>query len=252
MIPLHRLVAVELLKLRRTLALFVALVLPGVIALLYALMIVQRGRNFAGAPEVAWNGLFQANLSGWTMLGLTLFVALESALVVGVEHQHGGWKRLFAAPIDALRLFTAKTLVVYALVVASLVSLWVWTLVFGNLVALLAPAGLMPFGAPDAANAMLLAKVAAACPLIVAIHVAIAARWPAIAVSLGSGIAAMIGLVIAASSKWMKFYPWFFPLSAGQADTARALSSSQLGAAAFAAVLVVVLSARAWRARDVP
>ena len=35
MIPLHRLIAVELFKLRRTLALFVALVLPGVIALLF-------------------------------------------------------------------------------------------------------------------------------------------------------------------------------------------------------------------------
>jgi hypothetical protein len=90
MIPLHRLIAVELFKLRRTLALFVALVLPGVIALLYALMLAQRGKAFMGLPEQAWNALFQANLSGWVMLGLTLFVALEAALVVGVEHQHGG------------------------------------------------------------------------------------------------------------------------------------------------------------------
>lgn len=251
MISTCRLIAVELFKLRRTLALFVALVLPGVIALLYALMIVQRGKAFAGDPATAWNGLFQANLSGWTMLGLTLFVALEAALVVGVEHQHGGWKRLFAAPVDALRLFAAKSLVVFALVAASLASLWLWTLLFGNLVALLVP-DLMPVGAPDSTSLLLLAKVAAACPLIVAIHVAIAARWPAIAVSLGSGIVAMIGLVIAASSKWMKFYPWFFPLSAGQAEATRALAPVTYVLAAVAALAITLIAAQRWRGRDIP
>ncbi|HRG14775.1 MAG TPA: ABC transporter permease [Pseudomonadota bacterium] len=252
MIPLHRLIAVELFKLRRTLALFVALVLPGVIALLYALMLAQRGKAFMGLPEQAWNALFQANLSGWVMLGLTLFVALEAALVVGVEHQHGGWKRLFAAPIDATRLFAAKTLVVFGLVLVSLASLWFWTVVFGNFVALAMPELAMPFGAPDAGSLILLAKVAAASTLIVALHVAIAARWPAIAVSLGSGIVAMIGLVIAASSKWMKFYPWFFPLSAAQADSTRALAAPVYAIAALVALVVVIVAARSWRSRDVP
>ena len=252
MISLTRLVAVELFKLRRTLALFVALVLPGVIALLYALMLVQRGKAFIGAPEHAWNGLLQANLSGWSTLGLTLFIALEAALVVGIEHQHGGWKRLFAAPIDATRLFAAKTLVVFGLVIASLASLWLWTVVFGNLVALAMPALAMPFGTPDAGSVLLLAKVAAASVLAVALHVAIAARWPAIAVSLGSGIVAMIGLVIAASSKWMTFYPWFFPLAAAQTEPARALATPIYAVAAAAAVVVVVFAARRWRARDVP
>lgn len=252
MIPLHRLIAVELFKLRRTLALFVALVLPGVIALLYALMIVQRGKALVGEPAQAWTGLFQANLSGWTMLGLTLFVALEAALVVGVEHQHGGWKRMFALPVGATRLFFAKTLVVFALVAVSLIALWLWTVLFGNAVALLGPENLMPYGAPGLGSVVQIAHVASASVLIVAIHVAIAARWPAIAVSLGCGIGAMIGLVIAASSKWMKFYPWFFPLSAGQDNAERALAAPTYVVAAVLALIVVVVSARLWSARDVP
>lgn len=252
MIPLHRLIAVELFKLRRTLALFVALVLPGVIALLYALMLAQRGKAFMGTPDQAWNGLFQANLSGWVMLGMTLFIALEAALVVGIEHQHGGWKRLFAAPIDATRLFAAKTLVVFGLVLVSLASLWVWTVVFGNLVAMSVPKLAMPLGAPGLGSVLLLGKVAAACVLVVALHVAIAARWAAIAVSLGSGIVAMIGLVIAASSKWMKFYPWFFPLAAAQSEPDRALATPVYGIAVIAALLVMIVSARRWQARDVP
>lgn len=252
MIALHRLVTVELFKLRRTLALFVALVLPGVIALLYALMLAQRGKAFLGAPEHAWSALFQANLSGWVMLGLTLFIALEAALVVGIEHQHGGWKRLFAAPVDATRLFAAKTLVVFGLVLVSLLSLWFWTVVFGNVVAFALPALGMPLGAPDAGSLVLLAKVAAASALIVALHVAIAARWSAIAVSLGSGIVAMIGLVIATSSKWMKFYPWFFPLSAAQTDSTRALAAPVYAVAGLLAVVVVIVAAHGWRRRDVP
>ncbi len=252
MISLHRLIVVELFKLRRTLALFVAAVLPGVIALLYALMLAQRGKALMGTPEQAWSALFQASLSGWVMLGLTLFIALEAALVVGIEHHHGGWKRLFAAPIDATRLFAAKTLVVFALVLASLASLWVWTVVFGNIVALTVSELGMPFGMPGAGSALLLAKVAATSTLIVALHVAIAARWPAIAVSLGSGIVAMIGLVIAASSKWMKFYPWFFPLSAAQAESTCALATPVYAVAALLAVVVVIVAARSWRNRDVP
>ena len=110
----------------------------------------------------------------------------------------------------------------------------------------------MPIGAPDLQCTLLLAKVGAASILIVAIHVAIAARWPAIAVSLGSGIGAMIGLIIAASSKWMKFYPWFFPLSATQTDVQRALPAMTYGIAALLASLVVLLGAKRWERRDVP
>jgi len=117
---------------------------------------------------------------------------------------------------------------------------------------LLGPAGLMPVGAPGVDSILQLAKVAMASTLIVAIHVAIAAHWPAIAVSLGSGIVAMIGLIIAASSKWMKFYPWFFPLSAGQDDAQRALAAPTYAIAVLLALLVVIVSARLWQARDVP
>lgn len=252
MISLSRLIAVELFKLRRTLALFVALILPGVIALLYALMMVQRGKGIIGPPQQAWDALFHANLSGWTMLGLTLFVALEAALVVGIEHQHGGWKRLFAAPVDARRVLAAKAMVVFGLVLASLVALWTWTLVFGNIIAIAVPTLQFPPGAPGRDSLALLAKVAVASPLIVALHVAIATRWSSIAVSLGSGIVAMIGLVIAASSKWMRFYPWFFPVSAGQATAERQLPVATYGVAAVLAVFVVVVAARRWSRRDVP
>ena len=85
-----------------------------------------------------------------------------------------------------------------------------------------------------------------------ALHGAIAARWAAIAVSLGSGIVAMIGLVIAASSKWMKFYPWFFPLAAAQSEADRALATPVYAIGAVLAVVVVVAAARRWQARDVP
>lgn len=252
MIALHRLLAVELFKLRHTLALFVALVLPGVIALLYALMIVQRGKALTGGAGASWSNLIEVNLAGWTMLGMTLFIALESALVIGIEHQHGGWKRLFAAPLDATRLFLAKAIVVFALVVVSLAALWCWTVVFGNAVALLAPGDLLPVGAPGAHSMLLLARVACASLLAVAIHVAIAAYWPAIAVSLGSGIAAMIGLVIAASSKWMRFYPWFFPVAAAQTQPERMLSTTTCLVSAILAVLLLWLAARRWQRRDVP
>lgn len=252
MIPLHRLLVVELFKLRHTLALFVALVLPGVIALLYALMIVQRGKAITGSSGASWNNLIEVNLGAWTLLGMTLFIALESALVVGIEHHNGGWKRLFAAPLDAGRLFLAKAMVVFALVVVSLAALWCWTVVFGNAVALFAPGDLLAAGAPDAHSLLLLARVACASLLVVAIHVAIAAYWPAIAVSLGSGIVAMIGLVIAASSQWMRFYPWFFPVAAAQTQPERMLADTTYLVSAIFAALLLWLVALRWQRRDVP
>jgi hypothetical protein len=252
MIALHRLIRVELLKLRNTLALFVALVLPGVIAALFALMAADRGKPFTVTGSEAWLALFQTNAAGWTGLGLNLFVALEASLVVGIEHEHGGWKRLLALPLGIGRLLVAKSLIVLGLVAVSLVSLWCWTTLFGNALVLFVPKLGLQHGMPGLPAWQMMLTISIASSLIVVLHVAIATWFRSIAVSLGVAIGAMLGLVLAAGSKWMAWYPWFYPLRASQPNAVDALFQSELWLPLLVVPPILCLVILLWRRRDVP
>jgi hypothetical protein len=100
-----RAISAELLKLRRTLALRVAVGAPVLIVSMTFGMYVQRGA--APGPGVLV-GFAQLNLTLWTILVVPFYVALTAALLAGIEHHSDNWKHLFVMPIERRALFVAK------------------------------------------------------------------------------------------------------------------------------------------------
>lgn len=202
----------ELLKLKRTLALWVMILIPAAIELLQALIILQMGTD----PSTnGWDFLISNAFGFWVVLVLPLFVTLETALLGGLEHGPKMWKHLFALPVPRWTVFMAK-----ALVAALLAA--------GGLLALLAGIGLvgltlqipgLPAGIQWSLSATTWAHlggmaglVCALSLLMVAIHTYVSLRWASMSLSLGIGMVATVFSFVAVNVDMAaRLFPWSLP-----------------------------------------
>ena len=142
MIDLGRAVRAELLKLRRTLALWASLLVPfAVIAMTTALNLsCAPGTRFDPDQPNSWDSLMlDLVLFLWCLVGLPPFVALETALLAGLEHRENTWKHLFALPVPRWTIYVPKILVAVALVCVSSMVLAVGTGLEGLVLSKLRP-----------------------------------------------------------------------------------------------------------------
>lgn len=112
----------EILKLRRTLALWASLLVP--LLLIVMTTVLNLFRNVGGqfdpgaGPNVApWDAfMLDLVLFLWCLIGLPLFVSLETALLAAVEHRENTWKHLLALPIPWWTIYISKLFVAFGLV----------------------------------------------------------------------------------------------------------------------------------------
>lgn len=244
---LARALSAEMLKLKRTIALWMVLVAPLVVVLLQFLMMSQRPKFYAKVPD-AWPILHGGVYSLWAVGMLPLFVTLETALLAGIEHSQKSWKHLFALPVPRAVFYTAKLLVAAAIIAMSCAVLAAGTLAAGLILPKLMP--LSTFGPTPwlklltGAGSMFLASW-----LLIALHTWVSLRWPSFALASGVGMAATVGtLVIASSQQWWKFYPWALPLHATMGTQAAGLA---LMLGAFGGLVVAVIGCWDVTRRDV-
>src|SRR5215831_4472252 len=127
MIDLVRATRMEVLKLRRTLALWASLLVPLAVIAMTTAMNVSRamGTRFDPDQPNSWGSLMlDLVLFLWCLVWLPPFVALETALLAELEHRENVWKHLFAPPIPRWTIYVPKVLVAFVLVcVSSLVHI---------------------------------------------------------------------------------------------------------------------------------
>ena len=100
-------VSAELLKLKRTLALRLAVCAPLLIVLLQFGLYLARGRTMSHGMNPL-TGFVQGILTFWTILLLPFYVALVAALLASIEHQGDNWKHILTLPIPQLTIYGAK------------------------------------------------------------------------------------------------------------------------------------------------
>ena len=118
---LLRVLHAESLKMKRTIALKMVVLYPMVLVLLVLFMASQAphstiNRNGRGGE---WVSLARLNLRFWAFLMLPLYIALQTALVAGLDHSENQWKSLLARPVPRWTLYVAKLLVAVAMCAAS-------------------------------------------------------------------------------------------------------------------------------------
>ncbi len=224
----------ETLKLKRALALWVAVLAPLLIVLLQS-MYVLRVRKLRGD---LWQNLMQGTM-GWSILVLPLTAALLTALVNGIEHREGNWKKLYALPLPRWAVYGAKVTAAQLLLALSHGTLWCAMIAAGMLLhAALPQLAYGPVPLLPLLRRVALMHVAAGA--MIAIHVWVSARAKSFTVPLGLGIAVVAVSLAAARDSAMTFWPWMFAANASSPE--RWVWALSLGAAGG----IVVSALGAW------
>lgn len=210
--PLMTALGTEVLKLRRTLAVTLTVVVPLVAVLLQFFNMLQRSTYGIFETDDPWGVLAHNVLLVYGLLMLPLFITLQTALLAGMEHNARAWKRLFALPIPRGAIYIAKQIVTLALIGLSMAVLLALIPVAGSgLQAIDARFALsldtIPWGQilPSAAAAYLLSWT------LITLHSWIATRWPSFVAAATVGILATVAGALVWSSEYGVCYPWTIP-----------------------------------------
>jgi lantibiotic transport system permease protein len=216
---------VELLKLRRTLALWASLLIPlAVISMTTAVNLSRaRGTKFVLDQPNGWDSLMlDLTLILWCFVVLPLFVALETALLAGLEYRENTWKHLFALPIQRWTIYAAKLLVSYGLVCLSSLMLAVGTGLQGSILLTLRPDLGLTRPIPWDLILWRSFSFVPAVLLMVAVQTWVAIRWRSFTVGMGLGICSTaITIMLLRTLKnnmstpygphLASFFPWSLP-----------------------------------------
>lgn len=239
----------ELIKLRRTLALWAMLLAPLAIVALQVGILARLPGGADGAPVNGWAFLLRNSLGFWVLLMLPLFVAVATTLLAAVEHGPGMWTQHFALPAPRWHLLVAKLAVALLLVGGATALLLAGVGLAGAMVVALGLRPDLAWGAPEpgwdvAATAAALSWLLAG--MMVSIQTVISLRWANVLVPLGVGVVAtIVGFVAVNSPALAQLYPWALPF-AGFAHYAGEGSALALPLALSVGGSIVVTLVGAW------
>jgi hypothetical protein len=201
----------EMLKLRRTLALRLAIVMPVLVALMQFLVFMDRSTSMVFADETPWIALMQRTLVFWALLTLPLFATLETALLAGLEHNNGGWKYLFVLPISRGAVYAAKQIAGMALIGLSTVVLAVSIVLAGWGLRLLRPEMGFEDALPWVPFLVRCGIIYLSAWLLISLQTWVGLRWQSFVVAASAGIALTVAGMFIARADWGHFYPWALP-----------------------------------------
>lgn len=240
------LIGAEAIKLRRTAALWLAVLAP-VFAIVLELIIVL-GQHFPPTTDASafWRIPLQSGTAMWLGLCVPVFISFEAACLTSLEHSGKQWKQLFAFAIPRWSVFATKMLfcglLAWVGILAGMLGVAGDVLIYGAMNGLHVAAEIPWVGIFDTAG-----KACAASCLLIVIQTWISARFAGLASPVGIGLAALIvgGFVLLPLNKgiYSSWYPWTLPfrtLAANPGDL-----HSTLAPAVFGSVGGIVLGALA-------
>ncbi len=206
----------ELVKLKRTLALWVVLAVPLAVLGIIGANVVSRGPTTQLPRGNPWLALLDNFvLFVWCRLAFPLLVTLVAALLAGMEHADNHWPRLFALAIPRWSIYVGKLLAAAGLLILSSIVLGLGIGLLGLALNRTNPnlglVGPVPW-------AEIFRQVGAVCLgslLLLAVQTWLALRWRSFALAAGIGIAGtLVAVILALSSAGPtlgRVFPWAMP-----------------------------------------
>jgi lantibiotic transport system permease protein len=217
-ITVMRALHAEMLKMKGTLALKIVVLFPAVVVLLEFFAVSQApfaSINRWGISD-EWKALTVGILRPWGLLMMPLFLALESALVAGLDHSGNQWKSLLARPVPRWTPYIAKLVVVVSMTAASTVALVCGILLDAAILPHIQSEVVFGFPVPWAAIFRQSSEVFGLAFLALSIQHWVSLRWQSFSVAISIGIVGtVLGVAIASAAEqlgtWVLYFPWALP-----------------------------------------
>lgn len=208
----------ETLKMKRTIALKIVVLFPAVIVVLEFFAVSQAPFSSVNRMGISheWTALTLGVLRPWGLLMMPLFLALETALIAGLDHSGNQWKSLFTRPLPRWTTYMAKLVLVIAIAGASTVVLLCGILADGVILPHIQSEVVFGFPLPLAVMFQHCAQVFGLLFPALAIQHWLSLRWQSFSVAIGVGIVAtVLGVAIASAADqlgvWALYFPWALP-----------------------------------------
>jgi len=206
---LIRVVSAESLKLKRTLALRLAIIAPLFIVLLQFGVYLVRGEDAERAATNPAAGFARGIVTLWTLVFLPFWATLSAALCASLDHSDHHWDQLFALPLRRWPIYAAKWIIVFGLVVLSSICLPLFAVAAMEIlrqVRMSWRGGALPWGV--LLNGV--TRSCAACLVLISLQCWLSLRWRSFLFALGVGIAGIMSGIILFSAplKFLSLYPW--------------------------------------------
>jgi len=223
----------EAIKVRGTIALWLAVIVPLLAVVVFAVSLSSREASFG----MSWFQLKQTGLGLWFIFFMPVLIFFEAAFLASLEHEADQWKQLLTFPIARWIHFATK-MAVCALLLSASFGLFVMG--FTADLIIIGDRRNLPFGLPWRELLLTTGAAFLASLPLVAIHTWLSIRFAGIVRAIGVGAAALtLGLmligtrgtlhrVFEASVLW--WYPWTLPLRT--LDTRQGLSFTHLASTA--------------------
>jgi hypothetical protein len=209
MTELTRAVSAEFLKLKRTLALRLAVIAPLFIVLLQLGVYLARGEDVERAANSPVAGFARGILTLWTLVFLPFWATLAASLCASLDHSHNHWDQLFALPMHRWPIYAAKWITVFGLIALSSICLPLFALAA---IEVLKAVRVEWRTAPLPWQLLLsgVTRSCGACLLLISLQSWLSLRWHSFLVALGIGIAGIMSgiILISAPMRFLSFYPW--------------------------------------------
>jgi lantibiotic transport system permease protein len=230
----------EILKYRRTSALFLAVGIPFAINLLFLLAFFLNENLQKVSVEKRWDFFLSGLYGSWAQLFLPVGLGILAALALGLEHQENQWKQILALGVTRVQVYFAKWLAVMWLVLLGSITLGLGSLLVGGIIT-----GFQAMPWTRVLTSPLLMFLGSAG--IISVQVWLATRYKAFAVSTGVALfGAIAGGLISNSARFWYYFPWTYP--------AFGLDSSKntwaIGLSLAVAFVALVAATRDFQKRD--
>jgi hypothetical protein len=226
---------VEAIKLRRSLALLLAVAAPALIAVFVFFNLLR------GDKPLPWELVLQTSSAIWAFFMLPMGVTALTALVAHTEHGPRAWDTLRALPVPRWHWYAAKAAGVLGLVLAMSALLAAMTFAAAQLAGWIKPA-VAPTGVPEVAAWLVqLGRIFLSAWLLVAVQLWIALRFASFVPALAVGIGGTFFAVVATSAKIGVVLPWQIPVNQLAPDAWRAQAALAMGAIGGLVALAAML-----------
>ena len=209
-------VRTDLIKLRRSAALWLSVLGAGMIPFIFLLGMLFKPSGFANRyQDHAWEGHLSQGWQAFASFLLPMFVILISSLVTQIEYKNNTWKQVFASPQTLSSIFLAKYICIGLMVLLLIILFNIFLLGAGWLAGLVHPQILfaksyLPW------NWLLITTVKALLALlaIISIQYWFSLRFRNFIVAIGLGLGLLIISMVAMNWEHVDKIPYAFPFLA--------------------------------------
>jgi len=199
--------AVEVLKLKRSKIIWIVLLAPCFISLQGAINLLRYYDLFTGQGQNVWQQLYTQSILFYVMILFPVLISIVMALIARIENAHHGWKYYLSLPVNKQQIYIVKFCLGCGFLFVNVLALITSMLLAGKVI------GIQEAVPYDVIVIRPLLTYVAALPLMALLYF-LSMRFAQMTVPLAVGIGLSLPAILVANTRFWALYPWTYPIMA--------------------------------------